>query len=209
MRRVKKSGFLLSLIIVLTLGPGCGGGGDTAPAESASSRTAEGWTLFEAGDYEGAIEKFARAITLDATYAEAYGGLGWSYARLDSLSMSLNNFGKAIAGNGNSGVLVDSYAGSSPVYRDLDTRPSHFDSAAVYASNALSLSGRYIFEHDSDFDWHDLHLVMAQSYFALNDYTSANARVDSLGGNVQNPGSPSFVEDLADEIERLETLYGN
>jgi len=209
MRTVKRSGLLLGLIFVLALGPGCGSGGDTAPAESASSRTIEGWTLFEAGDYEGAIEKFDRAIALDATYAEAYGGLGWSYARLDSLSTSLDNFGKAIAGSGTSAVLTDSYAGSSPVYRDLDTRPSHFDSAAVYASSALSLGGRYVFEHDSDFDWHDLNLIMAQSYFALNDYTSANARVDSLGGNVQNPGSPSFVEDLAAEIERLETLYGN
>jgi hypothetical protein len=50
---------------------------------------------------------------------------------------------------------------------------------------------------------------MAQAYFALNDYNSANARVDSLGGDVQNPASPTFVEDLADEIERLETIWGD
>jgi tetratricopeptide (TPR) repeat protein len=210
MRRVRISCLLLGLVVVLALGPGCGGGGgETAPTETASSRTVEGWTLFEAGDYEGAIEKFARATVLDATYAEAYSGLGWSYARLDTLSTSLTNFGAAIAGSKTGTVLVDSYAGSSPVYRDIETRPSHFDSAAVYASNALSLDRRYIFEHDSDFDWHDLHLIMAQSYFALNDYTAANARVDSLGGNVQTPSSPTFVEDLAGEIERLETIYGN
>lgn len=209
MRRVKRPGFLPVLLIVLMLAHGCGGGGDTAPAESASSRTAEGWTLFEDGDYEGAIEKFARALTLDASYADAYNGFGWSYARLDSLSTSLNSFGEAITRTGTSAVLVDSYAGSSPAYRDLLTRPSHFDSAAVYASNALALDRRYIFEHDGDFDWRDLHLIMAQSFFALNDYSAANARVDSLGGNVQDPGSPSFVEDLAGEIERLETVYGN
>lgn len=210
MRIVKKNGFVLAVIFALALVQGCGGGGgDTAPAESASSRTNEGWALFESGDYEGAIEKFERAIVLDPTYAGAYSGLGWSYARLDTLSKSLDNFGMAIAGSKTSGVLVDSYAGSAPVYRDLDTRPSHFDSAAVYASNALSLDRRYVFEYDGDFDWHDLHLIMAQSYFALNDYTSANARVDSLGGNVQDPGSPTFIEDLADEIERLETVYGS
>lgn len=198
-------GFLLALAFVL----GCGGGGDTGPAESASSRTAEGWALFESGDYEGAIEKFERAITLDDSYADAYNGLGWTYAALDYLSMSLESFGRAISEGGHSTVLTDCYAGSSPVYRDLDSRPSNFDSAAVYASNALSLNRVYVFEHDDGFDWHDLHLIMAQSYFALNDYVSANARVDSAGGNAQDPGSPTFVVDLADEIERLETIYGD
>ncbi len=210
MRRVRVPGPVLGLIALLSLWPGCGGGdGGAAPAESAFSRTAEGWTLFESGDYEGAIEKFVRAIALDPAYAGAYSGLGWSYARLDSLSAALDNFGAAITESLTSGVLTDSYAGSSPVYRDLDTRPSHFDSAAVYAANALSLERRYVFAHDDAFDWHDLHLIMAQSYFALNDYALANARVDSLGGNVQNPASPTFIEDLAGEIERLETIYGN
>jgi tetratricopeptide (TPR) repeat protein len=199
---------LPGLILVLVV-LGCGGGGDSGPGESASSRTAEGWTLFESGDYEGALEKFARAIVLDATYADAHNGHGWSYARLDSLSESLDSFGRAIINGGQSSVLADSYAGSSPVYRDNDARASHFDSAAVYASSALALNRRYAFEHDTDFDWHDLHLIMAQAYFALNDYTSANAHVDSLGGQVRNPASPSFVEDLADEIERLETIWGN
>jgi len=206
MRGARAFKLLPGLFLVLAVG--CGGG-DSGPSETASSRAAEGWTLFESGDYEGAIEKFDRAVILDLTYADAYNGRGWSYARLDSLSRSLNDFGRAIARTGQGAALADFYAGSSPVYRDIETRPSHFDSAVVFASDALALDRRYIFSHDSDFDWHDLHLIMAQAYFALNDYTSANARVDSLGGNVQNPASPSFVEDLAEEIERLETIWGN
>lgn len=209
MRRARKRGLWLGLLLALAIVLGCGGGGDTGPTESASSRTAEGWALFESGDYEGAIEKFARAIALDDSYADAYNGLGWSYATLDSLSRALDSFGRGITETGHSTVLTDCYAGSSPVYRDLDSRPSHFDSAVVYASNALSLDRVYVFEHDQSYDWHDLHLIMAQSYFALNDYLSANARVDSIGGNPQDPGSPTFVQDLADEIERLETIYGN
>jgi tetratricopeptide (TPR) repeat protein len=194
---------------VLLLCAGCGGGGDSGPSESASSRTVEGWTLFESGDYEAAVEKFNRAASLDVSYAEAYDGLGWTYARLDSLSRSLDNFGRAVRTSTHGDILTDSYAGSSPVYRDLETRPQHFDSAAVYAGNALALERRYVFEHDQTFDWHDLHLIMAQSYFGLTDYASANAQVDSLGGNVQDPGSPTFIEDLAAEIERLGTIYGN
>jgi tetratricopeptide (TPR) repeat protein len=209
MRRIRERGLWLGFLLGLAFILSCGGGGDTGPTESASSRTAEGWALFEGGDYEEAIEKFARAIVLDDSYADAYNGLGWSYAALDSLSRSVDSFGHGITESATGTVLTDCYAGSSPVYRDLDSRPSHFDSAAVYASNALSLNRLYVFEHDESFDWHDLHLIMAQSYFALNDYMSANARVDSAGGNPQAPGSPTFVEDLADEIERLETIYGN
>lgn len=209
MSRARKRGLWPVLLLALAIVLACGGGGEPGPTESASSRTAEGWGLFESGDYEGAIEKFARAITLDDSYADAYNGLGWSYAALDSLSMALDSFGRGITETGHGIVLTDCYAGSSPVYRDLDSRPSHFDSAVVYASNALSLDRVYVFEHDQSYDWHDLHLIMAQSYFALNDYVAANARVDSIGGNPQDPGSPTFVQDLADEIERLETIYGN
>jgi tetratricopeptide (TPR) repeat protein len=209
MRRVRRAWLALGLLPALVLLPGCGGGGDSGPSDSASSLTAEGWALFESGEYGLSVDKFERALALDPSYADAYNGLGWCYAGLDSLSRSLDYFGRAITEASQSVVLADSYAGSSPVYRDLDTRPSHFDSAAVYASSALSLDKRYVFDHDHGFDWHDLHLIMAQSYFALSNYASAKARVDSLGGNVLDPGSPSFIEDLAEEIERLESVYGN
>ena len=209
MTGMKRWALAAGMMALAAVGPGCGGGGDTAPSESASSRTSEGWALFEAGDFEGAAEKFGRAIVLDPTYAAAYSGLGWSYARLDTLGGAIDNFGRAIDASKTVWVLADSYAGSAPVYRDLHAAAAHFDSAVVYASNALSLDRRYVFEHDTRFDWHDLHLVMAQGYFALNVYAAANASVDSLGGIVQDPDSPTFVEDLAAEIERLETIYGN
>ncbi len=206
---VRKRRLWLSAAVLLALATASGcGDGDSGPADSASSRTAEGWALFGSGDYLGALEKFGGALDLDPSYADAHNGLGWTYARLDSLSESLDGFGRAIRGGGHGVVLADSYAGSSPVYRDIDTRPSHFDSAAVYASSALSIDRRYVFVHDAGFDWHDLHLIIAQAYFALNEYDSASAHVDSLGGNVQDPSSPTFIEDLADEIERLETLWG-
>lgn len=198
MRRTIFAGIACALV----LGLGCGGDGDTGPGATAASRTSEGWALFESGDYTGAIGKFNEAVSLDDTYADAYNGLGWSFAKLDSLERSLTNFATCIA-NGMSG---DPHAGRAPVYRDVD--PPEFANAVSTATTALSLDRRYEFEHDGTFDWRDLHLIMAQSNFGLGHYDLANAEVDSLGGHVQNPASPTFVEDLADEIERLETLYG-
>jgi tetratricopeptide (TPR) repeat protein len=193
---------LLGIAGALALTMGCGGDGGTGPGATAASRTSEGWVLFEAGDYTGAIGKFNSAVSIDDTYADAYNGLGWSFAKMDSLARSITSFGDCIA-NGMSG---DPHAGRAPVYRDL--APPQFSNAVSTASSALALDRRYIFEHDTTFDWRDLHLIMAQSQFGLGQYDLANTEVDSLGGNVQDPGSSTFVEDLADEIERMETLYG-
>jgi tetratricopeptide (TPR) repeat protein len=186
---------------------GCGGDGDggNGVVDTPASLTAEGWVEFEKGEYEDAIALFNQALGLDVTYAGAYNGLGWSHANLDSLANSLHNFGECIA---NGMTEADPYAGSAPVYRDYETEPAHFDSAVASALEALSYDTRYEFSHDATFDWHDLHLILAQSYYGMGDFLSANARVDSLGGNVQDPDSPTFVEDLAAEIERLEGIYG-
>jgi tetratricopeptide (TPR) repeat protein len=193
---------LLGIACALALAMGCGGDGGTGPGATAASKTNEGWALFEDGDFTGAIGKFNEALALDDEYPDAYNGLGWSFSNLDSLSRALTNFGECIA-NGMSG---DPHAGRAPVYRDVD--PPQFANAVSAADAALSYDPEYEFEHDTGFDWHDLYLIKAQSHFGLAQYDLANAAVDSLGGNVQNPASPTFVEDLAAEIERLEGLYG-
>jgi tetratricopeptide (TPR) repeat protein len=189
----------------LLLAVGCGrdGGG---PSDTAASLTAAGWVLFEKGEYDLAIAKFSQALNLDAAYADAYNGLGWAYANLDSLAHSLENFGLCISQDS---TLADPYAGCAPVYRDYEPEPAHFDSAVAYASEALGKDSDYQFSHDTSFDWRDLHLIMAQSYYGLGEFLSAKDEVDALGGISLDPQSPTFVEDLAAEIERLEGLYGS
>ncbi|MGD9140319.1 MAG: tetratricopeptide repeat protein [bacterium] len=199
MRRAILAGTLCALALAV----GCGGDGGAGPGATAESRTDEGWALFEAGDYTGAIGKFNEAVAIDDEYADAYNGLGWSFAKLDSLARALTHFGSSIS----NGMTGDPHAGRAPVYRDVD--PPEFANAVSTATTALNHDRRYEFEHDTDFDWRDLHLIMAQSHFGLGQYDLANAEVDSLGGNVQNPSSSTFVEDLADEIERLEGVYGS
>jgi len=191
---------LCSIVVVL----GCGGDGG-GPTDTASSLTAAGWTLFEKGEYELAIDKFERALGLKADYADAFNGLGWSYAKLDSLANALQNFGMCVT---NDPDLTEGYAGCAPVYRDYDTEPAHFDSAAAFASTALTQEASFEFSHDEDFDWRDLRLIMAQSYYGLGEFLLAKAQVDALGGVSLDPESDTFAEDLAAEIERLEGLYG-
>ena len=187
---------------------GCGGDGGGGPSDTAASLTAAGWALFEKGEYEAAMTKFNQALALDATYSDAYNGLGWSNAKLDSLGEALGSFGECLILNG---TLADAYAGCAPVYRDYETEPAHFDSAIAAASQALILEATYAFGHDTSsnpFDWRDLRIIIAQSHYGLGEFLDANAQVLALGGVTLDPGLPTFVEDLAAEIERLEGLYG-
>jgi tetratricopeptide (TPR) repeat protein len=193
-----------TLCLLMTFG--CGGDGGGGPSDTAASLTAAGWALFEQGEYEAGMVKFNQALALDATYADAHNGLGWSKAKLDSLAGSLDSFGQCITFDN---AVTDAYAGCAPVYRDYEAEPAHFDSSIASASQALSMDLRYSFEHDTSFDWHDLHLIMAQSRYGLGEFLDAKAHVDSLPGHVTlDPESDTFVEDLAAEIERLEGIYG-
>ncbi len=197
----------LSVSLMLSL-VACGGGGGGGPEDTAASLTAEGWELFEQGKYAEAIEKFNDALALDDTYADAYNGLGWSNAKLDELLDALTNFDLCID-NGMSDE-PDPYAGKAVVYRDYDAASDHFSQAITAALTALEKDRRYVFSHYTSFDWKDLMIVLAQCYFALKDYTTANAWVDSLpDSHPADPQSETFVSDLSAEIERLESIYGD
>jgi tetratricopeptide (TPR) repeat protein len=185
------------------------GGDNGGPSETASSLTEAGWSRFGDGEYEEAIEKFSRALELDPTYADAHNGLGWSNAKLDLLTKALANFGACIKQNN---ALVDPYAGGAAVYRDslpsvvaFAPETAHFDSAIAFADTALSRDPDYVFTRDESFDWYDLHLIKAQSYYGLGEFLLAKAEVDILDPlNTLNPEDPTFVQDLAAKIEELE-----
>jgi tetratricopeptide (TPR) repeat protein len=207
MRRLISMACLCSIVVVL----GCGGDDGGSPADTAASLTAAGWTLFDQGRYELAIDKFEQALGLDADYADAFNGLGWSHARLDLLADALENFGMCVISDPD---LTEGYAGCAPVYRDYDRdddgEPAHFDSAAAFASTALTREPTFEFSHeDGEFDWRDLRLIMAQSYYGLGEFLLAKDQVDILDPeNTLDRESETFFEDLAAEIERLEGEFG-
>jgi hypothetical protein len=150
------------------------------------------------GDFEGALSKFTDAQAEDVDFAEADNGLGWTRLRLGALRVAVGHFEAALV---KGHASADPFAGMAVGYRDLV--PMGLEAAAEAGKNALSRDARYIFVHDPDFDWRDLRLILAQSYFGLHRYSEAAAQVDSLGGIVPDPNSPRFVQELLLEIERL------
>ena len=187
---------LLLVLAVCALLLGCGD--DENGGVTAEQLTSEGWMLFETGDFVAAEFKFEEALAVDAGFAEADNGLGWTWLRLDSLSVAVSSFDAALA-KGLPGA--DPYAGQAVAYRDLE--PVDLTLAVEAADSALARDVPYEFVHDPRFDWRDLRLILAQSYFGLQRYTEASAEVDSLGGMVPDPNAERFVEELLAEIERL------
>jgi tetratricopeptide (TPR) repeat protein len=201
MRATNALSGLVGLLCCAGLLVGCGGGGGGGgPTETAASLTAEGWDLYEDGEYEAAIVKFFRATELDASYKDAYNGLGWAYGKIDSLEKAVTNFELCLS---KGDTRPDPRAGKAPVCRDLD--PPQYDEAISTADAALNLDADFVFEHYEDFNWRDLRIIKAQCYFALQEYAEAVDEIQALGGGVIDPDSTARI---AEKIEELEELYG-
>ncbi|MBM3320914.1 MAG: hypothetical protein FJY73_09590 [Candidatus Eisenbacteria bacterium] len=189
----------LLLLSFGTLLVGCGGGDGSGPAtEDPAALTSSGWEAFARGAWSEAASFFRAAIGADSLFGDAHNGLGWTHARADSLDAAADAFGTSIRVGFSS---ADPYAGTAVVLRDRT--PPDYAGAITAARAALARDRAYRFAHDPSFDWNDLRVILAQCFFARAEYGNANAEVDTLGGTPANPESPSFLEDLLAEIERL------
>jgi tetratricopeptide (TPR) repeat protein len=189
---------VLSLAALMAMLWGCGDNG-TAPEPTAAELTAAGWLRFETGDYRSALSRFEQATRTSAGYGEAYNGIGWCCIWLDSLDAALDGFDQAIS---NSVAAGDPRAGKSVVYRDRV--PLDLEAAIDWADSALAIDPGYVFTHDTTFDWYDLRLIRAHSYFELALYDQAKTEIDILSpANTVDPAADTFVEDLLAELQRL------
>jgi tetratricopeptide (TPR) repeat protein len=200
-----KTHTLAVLLVVALLLVGCGGDGGTGPPPPPPPTLVQlGWAAFEQADYVTAADKFQQAITKNPSNAEAHNGFGWASMKLGNLQNALDGFAGALS-NGHNGA--DPHVGRAIVLRDLT--PVDYNAAIQAANSALAIDPDYKFHHDPELDWQDVRLILAQSHFALGQYVEANDQVGLLGGNAQDPLSPTFVADLLAELERLGDLIGS
>jgi tetratricopeptide (TPR) repeat protein len=186
-------------VILFTLGCAKKGTKSTPPGES----TAKGWAKFESGDYNEAINNFNSAIAGDPNYSEAYLGLGWSYAVLSNDSLSVKNLEKYLSFPNPDSITSDAKAGLAFAYQAQKECSLAIDKA----KEVLSFNPSWKFTHDTTYSASDLHLLLAECYYALSDFESSLAEVQIL-----NPGFSAYVNTavgrgaLADEIERLRRI---
>lgn len=190
------------LILLTLLSFGCGKKKTTVGPvpPTAEELTKTGWAKFEGKYYESAISHFDSAITTNANYSEGYCGLGWCYAMLSDTSLSVKNFKKCMSFTNPDSIALWAKAGLAFAY-DAEKL---YDQTIDNAKEVLEADSSWKFSHDTTCSASDLHLLLAECYYAKGEFDSSLAEVQIL-----NPGFFVYVNTaegrgtLADEIERL------
>lgn len=157
---------------------------------------ADGWTLYEAKDYAGAMGKFNAVVVETPNRAEAYVGLGWSYGKQSKLVDCISNFQQALSIEFQN---VDALAGLALACLADD----QYDTVINNANQALALNPAYSFAH-GNVTARNLHIALAESYYFKGDFTNAKSEVDILNPNNNlDPSSQTYAADLLMEIESV------
>ncbi len=189
-------GLLISLV---ALSCKSGGGSDE---KSAAQLVSEGWSAYAAGDYSTATSDFSQAIAKDPGLADAYNGAGWSYAKAGSPATSYDEFTSGLSRDASN---LDMRAGRA----FASNAKKAYAISIADADSVLSSNASWSFSHDPSVSAADLHLLLAEDYFAESspDYVASLHQVQLL--------NPSFAPDvstvagqsaLAHEIERLRSV---
>ena len=174
-------------------------GGPTGTTFTAEELNDMGWDALSAGDHEDAVSYFEQALEKAASLHEARLGLGWGLTQTGSYEDAVAAFDAVIA----AGV----YAADAQAGRAVAALESDPTLAVSAASAALSIDAEFASEWIEGFDHLDLHLIMAEAYFALAQYSDAQVQVDLLDPeNELNPQDLEYVTDLALAIEALREL---
>jgi tetratricopeptide (TPR) repeat protein len=197
-------GILVWLAVGALCLAGCGGG-STGTRKGAPEWTLDGWTAFEAGDYAGAVPDFQQAVSADPNYADAYNGLGWSYAKLDRLSDAVTQFSLGRSKGGMSTLVrYEIFAGRAFAYNAQGGLNVAY--AIADAETVVTYSPGFSFRLDGEVTAADVRLLLAECYASQGSFVEALAQVQVL--------APSFQADvttaagraaLLDQVEWLKT----
>ena len=147
-----------------------GGGGPTGPVYTAEELNEMGWDSFTVGDYYDAWDSFSQAVAKNGGLFEARLGLGWAQAYTGRHAEAVTTFQELVAG----GRLVnDARAGLAAAA--LFTDPVVAEQAA---KAVLGADEDYVFSRRTTFNSLDLHMILAEAYFAQQQYNLAQVTAD-------------------------------
>ncbi|MBU1652890.1 hypothetical protein KKA00_11760, partial [bacterium] len=195
--KIKKTACaVLSLAALGIFMVGCDSSSDDIPTswDSISHLMSQGWSQYNAGNFEEAYSTFLDANQRDAFYLPAYNGLGWSAVRLTDFLNAGTQFSfiqtSAVSGTDDE-LLADAYAGlclSATIARSVleisgegsvEELDALAQSSIDYADSVFALMGEDYapMGHDPGFGAHSLHLLKAQNYYYLLDFSRSEAEL--------------------------------
>ena len=183
---------------------GCDGDEDIAPPSQADW-TAEGWACWARGDYDGAEAAFGNALKVDPYYAEAHGGLGWTYMRAHNLEEAVDTFEDAILVSEQATLIVRQlvYMGAATSYEANDDYELSAERGRYMINN---LDGHnFKFGPDESVTGYDLYIILALDYYGLGQADNCVWAINQMRGMIQEPKNYQFTnwKNTTTEIERL------
>jgi len=188
--------------IILSLG--CDGDEDFEMMSQAEW-TREGWLCWERGDYDGAESAFGNALKVDPYYAEAHGGLGWTYIRTQDMEQAIDRFENAILASEEAEMYVRQliYMGAATAYQASDDYKLSAERGRYMVNNLNGQSFKFV--ADEKVTGYDLFIVLALDYYGLGNADNCVWAINKMRGMVGESTNYQFSnwKNVTTEIERL------
>ena len=141
-----------------------------------------GWTHFQSGMYEEAIDAFSRASERNAIEPEVYLGLGWSYARNLELVKGENNLQKAVAFAVFDSIRADIITAESLVGVGLiKLAIGQYNECVMYINQVLGADELFVFSMDPSINSQSLNISKAKSHYYLGEIEQSYLILQDLG----------------------------
>ncbi len=169
--------------------------------------TNEGWKRWKAGDYHGAETAFGNAIKVDPFYAEAYGGQGWTYIRLQQPGDAGDTFEDAILLAEQGGTPLSTrqliYMGAATAFEADDEYAISADRGRYMANNLLGTP--FTFKADTSVTDYDLYIILSLDYYAVGDSTNCVWAINKMRALINEQPNYQFQnwQKTTQEIDRL------
>ena len=186
---------IVAIIVFISCGPDFDNPLDPKNNPEGSALTAAGWANYESGKLDKAVTQFRQAITQNSQDLEARVGLGWSLFQNQDVQGAINEFQLALVVDPNA---VDAHAGLAGAYLATEG----YKSAIDHAQSALRLQPKYTFAHDPLITSKNLHLVLAESYYYLGDFTRAQEEIGIVDPSIEIDQN-NIESDLLMALEEL------
>jgi len=167
--------------------------------------TAEGWTCWKRGDYDGAEAAFGNALKVDPYYSEAHGGLGWTFMRMQNVEEAIGTFEDAILTSEQADRKVRQliYMGAAVAYEANDDFKTSAERGRYMVNN---LDGQnFKFGPDTSVTGYDLYIILALDYYGMGQADNCVWAINQMRAMVSEPKTYKFTnwKNVTTEIERL------
>ncbi|MBN1997132.1 hypothetical protein JW935_06240 [candidate division KSB1 bacterium] len=163
---------VLLVVFLVILNSQCFRKGENIPTfpPTSDSLIEDGWSAFESGKYDKAVEHFTEAKNRDAAVPDTYRGLAWSQTRALDFTGAETNFKVYMTlVTGQEDKLIDAYAGFATMY----SASGQDEDAIQWCHTVVEKSPQYVFEHDARVNAKSLNTIVAKSYYNMSDYLTA------------------------------------